>query len=68
MAQPLSAKAHAEGKMDVIMLTADGALAVDPEYRKYVEAFVLVKDKEAYLNAFANTQYKLTNSNMGSYN
>jgi catalase (peroxidase I) len=52
--------------MDVIMLTADGALAVDPEYRKYVEAFV--KDKEAYLNAFANTQYKLTNSNMGSNN
>jgi catalase-peroxidase len=62
---PAAPKAHGEGTQDIIMLTTDVALAVDPEYRKYVEEFA--KDKDAYFDAFAKVWYKLTNRDMGPY-
>ena len=60
---PKAPAAHGDGEQDVIMLTTDIALKVDPEYRKYVEEFA--NDIEALNDAFASVWYKLVNRDMG---
>jgi catalase-peroxidase len=37
---------------DIMMLTTDVALAVDPEYRKYVEKYA--NDEKAFADAFTD--------------
>jgi catalase (peroxidase I) len=60
---PKTPMAHGKGEQDIMMLTTDVALAVDPEYRKYVEEFA--NDEKAYADAFAKVWYKLVNRDMG---
>jgi catalase-peroxidase len=62
---PKAPAAHPGGPatQDIMMLTTDVALAVDPEYRKYVEEFA--NDEKAFGDAFAAVWYKLVNRDMG---
>ena len=56
--------AHVSGQMnDLMMMTSDIALKVDPEYRKVCEKFL--GDFDAFTQAFSNTWYKLTHRDMG---
>jgi catalase (peroxidase I) len=50
-------------RQDVMMLTTDIALVMDPEYKKYVVEFA--NDEQAFRDAFAAVWYKLVNRDMG---
>jgi len=61
---PKTPDAHIEGKMnDLMMMTSDIALKVDPEYRKVCEKFL--HDFDAFTLAFSKAWYKLTHRDMG---
>ena len=61
---PKTPDAHIEGKMnDLMMMTSDIALKVDPEYRKVCEKFL--NDFDAFTLAFSKAWYKLTHRDMG---
>jgi catalase (peroxidase I) len=63
---PQAPMAHPPGtsqKQDIMMLTTDVALVVDPEYKKYVQEFA--NDIHALNDAFANVWYKLVTRDMG---
>jgi catalase-peroxidase len=61
---PKTPDAHIEGQMnDLMMMTTDIALKVDPEYRKVCEKFL--GDFEAFTQAFSKAWYKLTHRDMG---
>ncbi len=56
--------AHVSGQMhDLMMMTSDIALKVDPEYRKVCEKFL--GDFDAFTQAFSKAWYKLTHRDMG---
>jgi len=48
---------------EIMMMTTDVGLIVDPEYRKYVHEFA--EDEDAFANAFQDVWYKLTSRDMG---
>ncbi|CAH1002041.1 Catalase-peroxidase [Neolewinella maritima] len=61
---PKTPDAHREGVMnDLMMMTSDIALKVDPAYRKVCEHFL--NDFEAFTVAFSKAWYKLTHRDMG---
>ncbi len=61
---PKTPDAHVEGQMnDLMMMTSDIALKVDPEYRKVCEKFLA--DFDAFTQAFSKAWYKLTHRDMG---
>jgi catalase-peroxidase len=61
---PKTPDAHVKGQMnDLMMMTSDIALKVDPEYRKVCEKFL--GDFEAFTLAFSKAWYKLTHRDMG---
>ena len=61
---PKTPDAHVEGQMNnLMMMTSDIALKVDPEYRKVCEKFL--GDFEAFTQAFSKAWYKLTHRDMG---
>ena len=61
---PKTPDAHIEGKMnDLMMMTSDIALKVDPEYRKVCEKFL--NDFDAFTEAFSTAWFKLTHRDMG---
>ena len=61
---PKTPDAHIEGQMnDLMMMTTDIALKVDPEYRKVCEKFL--HDFDAFTQAFSKAWYKLTHRDMG---
>ena len=61
---PKTPDAHIEGQMnDLMMMTTDIALKVDPEYRAVCEKFL--NDFEAFTQAFSKAWYKLTHRDMG---
>jgi catalase-peroxidase len=61
---PKTPDAHVEGQMnDLMMMTSDIALKVDPEYRKVCEKFL--EDFDAFTQAFSKAWYKLTHRDMG---
>ena len=61
---PKTPDAHIEGQMnDLMMMTSDIALKVDPEYRKVCEKFL--NDFDAFPQAFSKAWYKLTHRDMG---
>ncbi len=61
---PKTPDAHIEGQMnDLMMMTTDIALKVDPEYRKVCEKFL--NDFDAFTQAFSKAWYKLTHRDMG---
>ncbi|WP_194852468.1 catalase/peroxidase HPI [Nonlabens antarcticus] len=61
---PKTPDAHIDGKMDdLMMMTSDIALKVDPEYRKVCEKFM--NDFDYFTDAFAKAWYKLTHRDMG---
>ncbi len=61
---PKTPDAHIEGKMnDLMMMTSDIALKVDPEYRKACEKFL--NDFDAFTDAFSRAWFKLTHRDMG---
>ena len=61
---PKTPDAHVEGKMnDLMMMTSDIALKVDPDYRKVCEKFL--NDFDAFTQAFSKAWYKLTHRDMG---
>ncbi len=61
---PKTPDAHIEGQMnDLMMMTTDIALKVDPEYRVVCEKFL--NDFDAFTQAFSKAWYKLTHRDMG---
>jgi catalase-peroxidase len=61
---PKTPDAHIAGQMnDLMMMTSDIALKVDPEYRKVCEKFL--GDFDAFTQAFSKAWYKLTHRDMG---
>src|ERR1019366_3806169 len=61
---PKTPDAHVEGQMNnLMMMTSDIALKVDPEYRKICEKFLA--DFDAFTQAFSKAWYKLTHRDMG---
>ena len=61
---PKTPDAHIEGKMnELMMMTSDIALKVDPEYRKVCEKFL--NDFDTFTLAFSKAWYKLTHRDMG---
>jgi catalase-peroxidase len=61
---PKTPDAHQDGKMnDLMMMTSDIALKVDPEYRKICEKFL--NDFDYFTEAFSKAWYKLTHRDMG---
>ena len=61
---PKTPDAHVKGQMnDLMMMTSDIALKVDPEYRKVCEKFLA--DFDAFTQAFSKAWYKLTHRDMG---
>ena len=61
---PKTPDAHIEGQMnDLMMMTTDIALKVDPEYRAVCEKFL--NDFDAFTQAFSKAWYKLTHRDMG---
>jgi catalase-peroxidase len=61
---PKTPDAHIQGQMNnLMMMTSDIALKVDPQYRKVCEKFL--KDFDAFTLAFSKAWYKLTHRDMG---
>jgi len=61
---PKTPDAHIDGKMhDLMMMTSDIALKVDPAYRAVCERFL--EDFDYFGSAFARAWYKLTHRDMG---
>ncbi|TQI70527.1 catalase-peroxidase [Gramella sp. Hel_I_59] len=61
---PKTPDAHEAGKSnDLMMMTSDIALKVDPEYRKVCNKFL--NDFEYFTDAFSRAWYKLTHRDMG---
>ncbi len=61
---PKTPDAHVQGQMhNLMMMTSDIALKVDPEYRKVCEKFL--GDFDAFTQAFSKAWYKLTHRDMG---
>ncbi|MFI8380255.1 catalase/peroxidase HPI [Leeuwenhoekiella sp. NPDC079379] len=61
---PKTPDAHIPGKMDdLMMMTSDIALKVDPAYREVGEKFL--NDFDYFTNAFSKAWYKLTHRDMG---
>jgi catalase-peroxidase len=61
---PKTPDAHIAGQMnDLMMMTSDIALKVDPDYRKVCEKFLT--DFDAFTQAFSKAWYKLTHRDMG---
>ena len=61
---PKTPDAHIPGQMnDLMMMTTDIALKVDPEYRAVCEKFL--HDFDAFTQAFSKAWYKLTHRDMG---
>ncbi|MGB3465844.1 MAG: catalase/peroxidase HPI [Cyclobacteriaceae bacterium] len=63
-AAPKTPDAHEEGKMnELMMMTSDLALKVDPDYNKICQKFL--GDFDAFTDAFSRAWYKLTHRDMG---
>ncbi len=61
---PRTPDAHVEGDMhELMMMTSDIALKVDPAYRAVCEKFLA--DFDAFTQAFSKAWYKLTHRDMG---
>ncbi|KKK75813.1 hypothetical protein LCGC14_2869960, partial [marine sediment metagenome] len=61
---PKTPDAHIENQMnDLMMMTSDVALKVDPDYRKVCEKFL--NDFDYFTDAFSKAWYKLTHRDMG---
>lgn len=61
---PKTPDAHIAGQMNnLMMMTSDIALKVDPEYRKIGEKFL--RDFDYFTDAFSRAWYKLTHRDMG---
>jgi catalase-peroxidase len=61
---PKTPDAHIKGQMNnLMMMTSDIALKLDPEYRKVCEKFL--HDFDAFTLAFSKAWYKLTHRDMG---
>jgi catalase-peroxidase len=61
---PRTPDAHVPGRLnDLMMMTSDIALKVDPDYRKVCEKFL--GDFDAFTQAFSKAWYKLTHRDMG---
>jgi len=61
---PKTPDAHLNGEMnDLMMMTSDIALKVDPEYKKVCEKFL--NDFDYFTDAFSKAWYKLTHRDMG---
>lgn len=61
---PKTPDAHVAGQMNnLMMMTSDLALKVDPDYRKICEKFLA--DFDAFTQAFSKAWYKLTHRDMG---
>ncbi len=61
---PRTPDAHIEGQMnELMMMTSDLALKVDPEYRKICEKFLA--DFDYFTEAFSQAWFKLTHRDMG---
>lgn len=61
---PKTPDAHLNGEMnDLMMMTSDIALKVDPEYNKVCEKFL--NDFDYFTDAFSKAWYKLTHRDMG---
>ena len=61
---PKTPDAHEDGKMnELMMMTSDIALKVDPEYNKICKKFL--DDFDYFSEAFAKAWYKLTHRDMG---
>ncbi len=61
---PKTPDAHVPGQMnELMMMTSDIALKVDPDYRKVCEKFL--NDFDYFTEAFSKAWYKLTHRDMG---
>ena len=61
---PKTPDAHVAGRVhDLMMMTSDIALKVDPDYRVVCEKFL--RDFDAFTQAFSKAWYKLTHRDMG---
>jgi catalase-peroxidase len=61
---PKTPDAHEEGKLgDLMMMTSDIALKVDPAYKKICEKFL--NDFDYFTEAFSKAWYKLTHRDLG---
>ncbi len=61
---PKTPDAHIDGRMeDLMMMTSDIALKLDPAYRKVCEKFL--NDFDYFTTAFSKAWYKLTHRDMG---